>query len=371
MLAVAGNNARIWVAGAALGFCLAGPQVIGVASADTGERDTGPSAATERAKPAPKSGRAARTAPVSRAVDRPARARVAGATAKVERTSIRVAPSVSTAATPVASAGTVAAAADPVTDFVTGAKVWVDTFANLYPWWSGALLPAPVRRFGFNATPTAGPMQVELDLPQGITSLPIAFTASDPDGDRLIYSVPTTGLPGAPQYGTVAVDNTAGTFTYTPSQTFIGTDTFSFVVSDETDVHVHAWDGLINAAFGVLETSLAGGHQATATVTVFNNVDIDIAGDITGEFSVLTYDVSGTPFPFSDGPWPRITNTAQIGSRLNGFDIVNVQDDIAYHPFLIAGTAFPDRTAPSVPTWAWPIGAPFSDGLNSLSSYYI
>ncbi len=380
VLPVAGNNARIWVAGAALGFCLAGPQFIGVASADTGERDPGPSAAAERAKAAPPSGRAPRTAPVSRAVDRPARERARSAATKAttaigdaaaERTSIRLSPKVTAPVTPVASAGTVAAAADPVTDFVTGAKVWVDTFANLYPWWSGALLPAPVRRFGFNATPTAGPMQVELDLPQGITSLPIAFTASDPDGDRLIYSVPTTGLPGAPQYGTVAVDNTAGTFTYTPSQTFIGTDTFSFVVSDETDVHVHAWDGLINAAFGVLETSLAGGHQATATVTVFNNVDIDIAGDITGEFSVLTYDVSGTPFPFSDGAWPRITNTVAIGTRLNGFDIVNVQDDVAYHPFLIAGTAFPDRTAPSVPTWAWPVGAPFSDGLNSLSSYYI
>ncbi len=384
MQAVTGKNTRIWVAGAALGFCLAGPQAIGVASAEGGERDSGPTAAAERAKAAPTTGRAARTAPAARAVDRPAWVRVPSAAAaataattataapKAERTSIRLTPIVpiaTTRAIPVASAGAVAAAADPVTEFVTGVKVWVDTFANLYPWWSGSLLPPPVRRFGFNATPTAGPMQVELDLPQGITSLPIAFDASDPDGDRLIYSVPTAGLPGAPQYGTVTVDNTAGVFTYTPSQNFIGTDTFAFVVSDETDVHVHAWDGLINAAFGILETSLAGGHQATATVTVFNNVDI--AGDITGEFSVLTYDVSGTPFPFSDGPWPRITNTAAIGPRLNGFDIVNVQDDVAYHPFLIAGTMFPDRTAPSVPTWAWPVGAPFSDGLNSLSSYYI
>ena len=262
-----------------------------------------------------------------------------------------------------------AVAANPVSDALEAAKIWVDTFANLYPWWSGSLLPAPVRRFGFNATPTTSPMQIEVDLTAGATSAAIGFSASDPDGDPLIFSVPTAGAPGAPRFGTVAVDNTAGTFTYTPTQNFIGTDTFSFIASDETTPHVHAWDGLLNAAFGILDTSLAGGHQSTATVTVFNN--IGITPDIAGEFSVLTYDVSGQPFPFSGAAWPRITNTLEMGPRLNDFDIVNVQDDVAYHPFLIAGTAFPDRTAPSVPTWLWPVGAPFSDGLNSLSSYYI
>ena len=86
---------------------------------------------------------------------------------------------------------------------------------------------------------------------------------------------------------------------------------------------------------------------------------------------MLTYNVSGLPFPFSGAALPRITNTLEIGSRLEGFDVVNVQEDIAYHQFLIAGTDFPDRTAPSVPTWAWPVGVPFSDGLNSMSSYYL
>jgi hypothetical protein len=126
---------------------------------------------------------------------------------------------------------------------------------------------------------------------------------------------------------------------------------------------------LLNAAFGILDTGLAGGHQSTATVTVFNNEDV--TPDIVGEFTVLTYNISGMPFPLSEGAWPRLTNTLQIGSRITDFDIVNVQEDIAYHPFLIADALFPDRTAPSVPTWAWPVGVPFSDGLNSLSAYYI
>ncbi|MFY9335612.1 MAG: phosphatidylinositol-specific phospholipase C domain-containing protein, partial [Mycobacterium sp.] len=169
--------------------------------------------------------------------------------------------------------------------------------------------------------------------------------------------------------GTVVVDNATGSFTYTPGADFAGTDTFSFVVSDDTAPHTHAWEGLLNAAFGLLGTGLVGGHRDTATVTVFNNVDVLPA--IAGDFTVLTYNISGLPFPFSGGPWPRITNTLQIGSRITDFDIVNVQEDVAYHPFLIADADFPERTAPPVPVWAWPVGAPFSDGLNSLSAYDI
>lgn len=278
------------------------------------------------------------------------------------------------AAAPVATA---AAVANPVQDFLTDVRTFIATYANLYPWWSGSLLPTPIRQFFFSATPVADPMQVELDLAAGATSHAIPFSAYDTDGHRLVYSVPDKGLPGGPGYGTVTVDNTAGTFTYTPDVDFTGTDTFSFVASDDTSIHFHAWVGLLNAPYGILETSLAGGHRVTATVTVFNNVDIRpdpavaVYTDIVGDFSFLTYNVSGLPFPFSGAALPRIINSVEIGSRLNGFDVVNVQEDIAYHPFLITAADFPDRTAPSVPTWAWPVGVPFSDGLNSLSSYYL
>ncbi|MCX6482015.1 MAG: Ig-like domain-containing protein, partial [Mycobacterium sp.] len=412
------SNPRVWAAAAALGFALAGPQAFGTASAEVGASDAAavtadagaPNHRVSRAgkvAPGPRAAvgtrsSAPRLAPPRLAADRPNR--IGEHAVAIERTSTHLArpvgqvvesaaqPGIGRAtrsavtrrawrteppATPSAEAVAGAlittrralAATNPVEEFIAGARVWVDTFANLYPWRSGSLLPLEVRRVFFNATPVAAPMQLELDLAAGVASGAIALTATDADGNRLIYSVPGTGLPGAPARGIVVVDNAAGTFTYTPEVDFVGTDTFSFVVSDDTAPHVHAWGGLLNAAFGILDTSLAGGHRTTATVTVFNNEDA--TPDIVGDFTVLTYNVSGGPFPFSDGAWPRITNTLQIGSRITDFDIVNVQEDVAYHPFLIADARFPDRTAPQVPTWAWPVGVPFSDGLNSLSAYYI
>ena len=414
------NDPRIWAAAAALGFALAGSQALGTASAEAAggdapavTRDAGPSA-NRAARPAP----APRTAAVPTAArsgaprlsgDRPSRVRSRTVPAAAERppaplpapvippagrvvepvleanrvvqemrsalnrptgrTEVPVTPGAEVASAVLPTTRRALVATDPVPDFLAGVKVWVDTYANLYPWWSGSLLPPAVRKVFFNAAPVAAPMQIALDLPGGITSAPISFTASDADGNRLVYSVPGAGLAGAPQRGTVSVDNATGSFTYTPGADFAGTDTFSFVVSDDTSPHTHAWEGLLDAAFGILGTGLAGGHRDTATVTVFNNVDV--RSDIVGDFTVLTYNISGLPFPFSDGPWPRITNTLQIGSRITDFDIVNVQEDVAYHPFLIADADFPDRTAPSVPVWAWPVGAPFSDGLNSLSAYGI
>jgi len=226
---------------------------------------------------------------------------------------------------PIASVNAVAT--NPVADVLAGVKVWVDTYANLYPWWSGSLLPPEIRQVFFNAAPVAAPMQIKLDLAGGMTSVPVSFTASDADGNRLVYSVPEPGSAGAPQRGTVAVDNATGSFTYTPGADFTGTDTFSFVVSDDTSPHTHAWDNLLNAAFGILGTGLAGGHRDTATVTVLNNVDV--LPDIAGELTVLTYNITGLPFPFSDGRLPRIANTLQIGLRIADFDIVNVQEDVA------------------------------------------
>jgi len=261
---------------------------------------------------------------------------------------------------------------------VHDAAAWIQTNVDLQPWISGQVwLPTVLRPILFNHTPVASPTQVEVDLGQGVTSGAIPLTAYDPDGDSIVYSVPGEGMPGGPSHGTVVVDKTAGTFTYTPDEDFTGTDTFSFVVTDHTDIHLHAWRNLVNAAFGIFGTGLAGGHTDTATVTVFNGVPIQpdpgVAAytDITGDFSVLTYNVAGQPLALSGGAWPRLLSMLKIGSLINGFDIVNVQGDVAYHPFLFANTVFPDRTAPQVPAWLWPVGVPFSDGLNTLSAYAI
>ena len=377
------RGAKIGASAAALGLSLFVPGLIGadVASADNAAGESGSasvSAGPERPGAplkANRPGRAQRAAasPASRTVprrdavsDRLSR-RPAGLRADITRP----AP-VPRATVQVAPPSVTSPVAGPVANLVEDLRIWVDTFANLYPWWSGSLLPAPLRRAFFPSTPVAAPMQIELDLAVGSTSGPIPFSAFDADGKRLIYSVPDSGMPGGPGRGTVVVDNTTGTFTYSPTEDYTGTDTFSFIASDDTTPHVHLWDGFLDAAYGLFNTSLDGGHRVTATATVFNNVDIrpdpgaSAYTDITGEFSVLTYNVSGAP-----GPLSRIPNTIEIGSRINAFDIVNVQQDVAYHPFLVAETAFPDRTPPAVPTWLWPAGLPFSDGLNSFSGYYI
>ncbi|KIE25473.1 endonuclease [Streptomyces sp. MUSC 125] len=84
-----------------------------------------------------------------------------------------------------------------------------------------------------------------------------------------------------------------------------------------------------------------------------------------GSFSVLTYNVAGLPEPLS-GSHPA-TNTTKISRRINAYDVVNVQEDFAYHTDLIKHDEHPFRTIPSAPAWA--PGVPFSDGLNTFSDF--
>ena len=180
---------------------------------------------------------------------------------------------------------------EAVENVVADVDRWLRTYVNFQPWVDGtAWLPAPLRPVVFNHTPVASPMQVQVSLAGGVTSAAIPFTAYNPDGDPIRYSVPVKGMPGGPEHGIVTVDNTAGTFTYTPDENFTGTDTFAFVADDETTIHVHAWDNLLNAAFGIFGTSLAGGHTDTATVTIFNGVPV---APITGQSAIAGYKING------------------------------------------------------------------------------
>jgi hypothetical protein len=288
---------------------------------------------------------------------------IPGAAAAVET---RSAPA-PTAATPTSSAPVLSSLLDGIQTFIDNAVSFIQTYVD----------PPLIRlivdtwELIFHNPPPATPVQVELNLGQGVTSNPIAFAGTGSTDRDVIYSVPGTGAPGGPVHGTVAIDNSTGTFTYTPNENFTGTDTFSFVVKDTSGIRL--LDDLIYPVLDFL--GMSDGFTNTATATIFNGVpiqpvaDVPAYTDITGNFSMLTYNVSGMPSLDSGAPWTRALNMLDIGSRINAFDVVNVQEDVAYQPLLAANTSFADLTEPSSPTWLGLLGMPFSDGLNSFAQY--
>lgn len=108
---------------------------------------------------------------------------------------------------------------------------------------------------------------------------------------------------------------------------------------------------------------------ATAVATPAARADGPPAAPVTGTFSVLTYNIAGLPEPLS-GSRPA-KNTKEISKRINTYDVVNVQEDFAYHADLLAHDEHAYRTRPSVPPWVPVPGVPFSDGLNTLSDFRI
>ncbi|WP_457092974.1 tandem-95 repeat protein [Microvirga sp. P5_D2] len=64
-------------------------------------------------------------------------------------------------------------------------------------------------------------------------SAAIAIGATDPDGDRLAYSLKTGA---GPQSGSVTINQTDGTFRYTPAANAHGQDSFTILVSDGVEI---------------------------------------------------------------------------------------------------------------------------------------
>jgi endonuclease/exonuclease/phosphatase family metal-dependent hydrolase len=82
-----------------------------------------------------------------------------------------------------------------------------------------------------------------------------------------------------------------------------------------------------------------------------------------GRFSVITYNIAGLPGIISSAVTKRAPSIAEIGRRLNAFDVVNVQEDFNYNGYLYNyGNSHPFRTQTKG-------GVPFGDGLNTLSRY--
>lgn len=85
--------------------------------------------------------------------------------------------------------------------------------------------------------------------------------------------------------------------------------------------------------------------------------------DSSGFFSVLTYNVAGLPGFISSAITGRSRSIAEIGKKINPFDIVNVQEDFNYNNSLyLGGNQHPYRTKPKG-------RVPFGDGLNTLSHF--
>lgn len=85
--------------------------------------------------------------------------------------------------------------------------------------------------------------------------------------------------------------------------------------------------------------------------------------DRSGFFSVLTYNVAGLPGIISSAVTGRSRSIAEIGRKINPFDIVNVQEDFNYNRSLYSGgNLHPYRTKTKGKV-------PFGDGLNTLSRF--
>ena len=103
-----------------------------------------------------------------------------------------------------------------------------------------------IQRTFFNRYPTAAPVEISR-TPAGVVTGTLG--AVDPDGDQMTYTVI-----GPPSLGRVQIDQSTGTFTYTPVAdiaTYGGNDAFTVAVSD-TGWHIHGLQGLLDGTVDLL-----------------------------------------------------------------------------------------------------------------------
>jgi hypothetical protein len=193
LVSIVSCGVRVAAAAFLIGLGLSAPQVLGVASADSGAS----SGASASAGPA-KSG--------SGVVRRPRHSGSAPRATEMTGRKTAAAPKHPVAIRTVAPAPKRAAAApgNQIQDFVEGAVLLI-------------------RRTLFNAAPRVKPVQITGQTSGVVTG---AIRAVDPEGDAITYS-----LSRAPAYGTVVLAPD-GTYTYTPGAGFDGTDQFTVLASD-------------------------------------------------------------------------------------------------------------------------------------------
>jgi len=178
-----------------------------------------------------------------------------------------------------------------------------------------------VRRTLFNQAPSVSPVQLTGQSEGPITG---SIGASDPEGDRIVYS-----LTGDPRYGSVAIDS-AGGYTYTPGPDFTGIDTFTVAAADpgfhinlldlfrppSTTASVAVRQGVGGGSLLQFQFVYGSGSQlwstaakrslASAAAVLASYIVVDspvvITFDVTGEFNPLssTLATAGSDFISSD-----------------------------------------------------------------------
>jgi len=94
--------------------------------------------------------------------------------------------------------------------------------------------------------------------------------------------------------------------------------------------------------------------------------DIPVSTPVSGEFTLLTYNVAGLPDGISKSDPEQYM--PMISPLLNGYDLAVVQEDFVYHQELAAAAGHPYR---SLPLFVDPDEVPLGDGLNRFSLFPI
>jgi VCBS repeat-containing protein len=161
-----------------------------------------------------------------------------------------------------------------------------------------------------NQAPTVGTQDLQKTTLTN-TAVSGTVTGTDPDGDALTFSVGTN-----PTHGTVVV-NPEGTWTYTPSNGYVGTDSFSVTVSDGKGGTATATITIqVNEPPNQAPTV---GTQDLQKTTLKNTA---VSGTVVGmdaDGDALTYTVGTTPTHGTvvvnpDGTWTYTPSNGYVGT---------------------------------------------------------
>ncbi|MCM3782271.1 cadherin-like domain-containing protein [Neobacillus mesonae] len=157
--------------------------------------------------------------------------------------------------------------------------IGTDTFDVVVTNSAGVSTVAPVRVIVGGDAPVASPVNVRTSEDQPVSG---AVVANDPNGLVLTFVV---GLP--PANGMVFI-NPDGTFTYTPNPGFVGTDTFTVIVTNSA--------GLFTVAFATV-TVLPGATVNAGPITTDIGIGTNQGQSVTGQ--ILASSPAGLAITYS------------------------------------------------------------------------